>query len=97
MVLILQSHLHTGCQRCSHAGMTRLVGGQVFELDGKLGGLLGRDFLESERLYGDQSPFHGVVCAKYGTKAAGPNLMQDSKGTEGSGWGLVQGSVSVQR
>jgi hypothetical protein len=37
------------------------------------------------------------VCAKYGAKAAGPNLMQNSKGTEGSGWGLVQGSVSVQR
>ncbi len=89
--------LDAGRQRGGHAGMTRLIGGQVFELDGKLSRLLGRDLVETERLDGDQPPFHGVVCAKYGTEAAGPNLMQDSKGTEGSGWGLVQGSVSVQR
>ena len=89
--------LDTGGQRGGHAGMARLIGGQVFELDRKLGSLFGRDLVEAERLDGDQPPFHGVVCAKYGTEAAGPNLMQDSKGTEGSGWGLVQGSVSVQR
>ena len=89
--------LDAGGQRGGHAGMARLIGGQVFELDRKLGSLFGRDLVEAERLDGDQPPFHGVVCAKYGTEAAGPNLMQDSKGTEGSGWGLVQGSVSVQR
>jgi hypothetical protein len=65
--------------------MTGLIGGKVFELDGKLSRLLGRDLIESERLDGDQPPLHGVVCAKYGTEAAGPDLMQDSKGTEGSG------------
>jgi hypothetical protein len=77
--------------------MARLIGGQVLELDRKLGRLFGRDLIEAERLDGDQPPFDGIVCAKYGTEAAGPNLMQDSKGTEGSGWGLVRGSVSVQR
>lgn len=77
--------------------MPRLIGGQILELNGKLGGLLGCDFVEAERLDGDEPPFNGVVSAKYGTEAAGPDLMQDSKGTEGSGWGLVQGSVSVQR
>ena len=77
--------------------MARLIGGQVLELDRKLGGLFGGDLIEAERLDGDQPPLHRVVSAKYGTEAAGPDLMQDSKGTEGSGWGLVQGSVSVQR
>lgn len=77
--------------------MARLIGGQVFELDGKLGGLLWRQLVKAERLDGDQATLRGVVCAKYGTEAAGPDLMQDSKGTEGSRWGLGQGSVSVQR
>ncbi len=77
--------------------MTRLVGGQIFELDGKLSSLLGCELFEAERLDGDQTSLDGIVSAKYGTEAAGPDLMQDSKGTEGSGWGLVQGSVSVQR
>ena len=77
--------------------MPWLVGGQVLELDGKLSGLLGRDLVKAERLDGDQPPLDRVVSAKYGTEAAGPDLMQDSKGTEGSGWGLVQRSVSVQR
>jgi len=77
--------LHAGRQRSGHPGMAGLIGGEVFEFDGKLSRLLGRDFVESERLDGDQPPFHGVVCAKYGTEAAGPDLMQDSKGTEGSG------------
>lgn len=76
--------------------MARLTGGQVLELDGELGGLLGRH-VEAERLDRDQPAFNRIVRAKYGTEAAGPDLMQDSKGTEGSGWGLVQGSVSVQR
>ena len=89
--------LDTGGQRGGHAGVTRLIGRQVLELDRKLSRLFGRDLIETERLDGDQPPFHGVVCTKYGTEAAGPNLMQDSKGTEGSGWGLEQGSVSVQR
>jgi hypothetical protein len=69
--------------------MARLTGGQVLELDGELGGLLGRH-VEAERLDRDQPAFNRIVRAKYGTEAAGPDLMQDSKGTEGSGWGLVQ-------
>jgi hypothetical protein len=77
--------------------MSGLIGGKILELDGKLGGLFGRELFEAEGLDGDQPSFDLIVCAKYGTEAAGPDLMQDSKGTEGSRWGLVQGSVSVQR
>jgi hypothetical protein len=88
---------HAGCQRGRHAGMSWLAGRQIFELDCELSGLLWCHLVEAERLDRDQPPFHGVVRAKYGAKAAGPYLMQNTKGTKGSRWGLVQGSVGVQR
>jgi hypothetical protein len=76
--------------------VTRLARGQVFEFDGELGGLLGRD-LEAKRLDGDEPPLQRVVSTKNGTEAAGPYLMQDSEGTERSRWRLVQGTVGAQR
>ena len=83
-------------QRRGDRGMLRLIGDQIFERRRQLRALLGRR-AEPENLQRDETIAAGVVRAKNGTEAAGPNLMQDAKGTTGGRWRVESGSVSVQR
>jgi hypothetical protein len=83
-------------QRRGDRGMLRLIGDQIFERCRQLLALLGcgakpEDFQRDETIAGR------IVRAKNGTEAAGPNLMQDAKGTTGGRRRVESGSVSVQR
>ncbi len=85
-----------GGQRRGDRGMLRLIGDQIFERCRQLRALLGRR-AQPEDLQRDETIAGRVVRAKNGTEAAGPNLMQDAKGTTGGRRRVESGSVSVQR
>ena len=83
-------------QRRDDRGMLRLIGDQILECCRQLLALLGRG-AKPEDLQRDETIPRRVVRAKNGTEAAGPNLMQDAKGTTGGRRRVESGSVSVQR
>ena len=85
-----------GGERGGQRGMVGLLRDDVFERGGEIGGLLRRQ-IEPEHLQRDQTAFDRIVRAKDGSEAAGPNLMQDSKGTARSRRRVENGSVSGQR
>jgi len=88
--------LDSGGQRRDDRGMLGLIGDQILERRRQLRVLLGRR-AKAEDLQRDQTIAGRVVRAKNGTEAAGPNLMQDAKGTTGGRRRVESGSVSVQR
>jgi hypothetical protein len=84
-------------QRSGDTGVTRLIVDQRFERGGQLVGLFARE-VEPEQLQRDEPPVAGVVRAKYGAKAASPDLMKDLERATGGRRRVVRGSVGdVQR
>jgi len=84
-------------QRSGDTRVTRLIVDQRFERGGQLAGLLARQ-IEAEQLQRDEPAVAGVVRAKYGAKAASPDLMKDLERATGGRRRVVRGSVGdVQR
>jgi hypothetical protein len=88
--------LDSGCQRGGNSGMPRLLRDKIFKRRGKVRGLFGRQ-IEAEHLQRDEPTFDRIVRAEHGPEAAGPNLMQDTKGTTSGRRRVENGSVSGQR
>jgi hypothetical protein len=77
--------------------MARLIVDEGFERGSQRLGLFGCE-VEPEQLQRDEPAVGRVVCAKYRSKAAGPNLMQDLERATSGRRRVVRRSVGgVQR
>jgi hypothetical protein len=94
---IRNASLGAGGQRRGNSRVSRLIVDERFERRGQLVGLIARE-VEPEQLQRDEPAVARVMRAKYGAKAAGPDLMQDLERATGGRRRVVRGSVGgVQR